>query len=164
MNVLSARLIFTAKCCCVATLFCFVLGIEAVAHERLVSPAFDPLDGYETRRLRVNLQYLQNTLEQLIVFVAAVIGLTLYSPDGTAMRSIVATTVVWILARFAFWIGYHRSAAMRSLGAPGVGMTLLILIYVVGRFGFEIAGIPGAVAPVAAFLLIEAFLFRATRG
>jgi hypothetical protein len=53
---------------------------------------------------------------------------------------------------------------MRSLGAPGVGMTLLILIYVVGRFGFEIAGIPGAVAPVAAFLLIEAFLFRATRG
>src|SRR5579864_9546023 len=65
MNMLSERLIFTAKCCCVATLFCFVLGIEAIAHERLVSRAFDPLDGYETRRLRVNLRYLQNTLEQL---------------------------------------------------------------------------------------------------
>jgi hypothetical protein len=163
MASLSARFVFTAKCFCVATLLCLVLGIEAVAHERLVSPAFDPLTGYETRRLRVNLRYLQNTLEQLIVFAAALIGLTSYSPDGGAMRAVVATTVVWILARFAFWIGYHRSAAMRSIGAPGVAMSLLILVYVVGRFGFEIAGIPGAIAPVAAFLLIEAFLFRATR-
>jgi hypothetical protein len=50
-------------------------------------------------------------------------------------------TVVWILARFAFWIGYHGSAAMRGIGAPGVAMTLLILIYVVSRFGFDLAGL-----------------------
>jgi hypothetical protein len=163
MEITSARMEFALKCCSVAALFCLVLGIEAVAHERLTSPAFDPLSGFETRRLRVNLRYLQNTLEQFLVFAVGLFGLSLYSADGVGMRAVEATTIVWILARFAFWIGYHYSAAMRGLGAPGVMMSLLVLIYVVARFGYEIAGLPGAIAPVLAFLLIEVFLFWATR-
>jgi hypothetical protein len=63
-----ARLVLALKCCCIAVLFCFLTGIEAVAHERLRSPAIDPLSGYETRRLTINLRYLQNTFEQLVVF------------------------------------------------------------------------------------------------
>src|SRR5215472_1802407 len=118
MDDLGGRMLFTLKCCCLAVLFCLVTGVEAVAHERLSSPAFDPLIGFETRRLRVNQRYLQNTLEQILVFTAGVFGLAAYSPDGAAMRAVLATTVVWMLARFAFWIGYHRSAAMRGLGAP----------------------------------------------
>ncbi|HVH78748.1 MAG TPA: hypothetical protein VM782_05115, partial [Stellaceae bacterium] len=55
MDDVLARLVLTLKCGCVAVLFSLVLGVEAVAHERLNSPAFDPLVGYETRRLRVNL-------------------------------------------------------------------------------------------------------------
>ena len=51
-----ARLAFAIKCCCVAILFSFVTAIEAVAHERLRSPAIDPLKGYETRRMRINLR------------------------------------------------------------------------------------------------------------
>src|SRR4051794_1343285 len=62
------RLLFAFKWWCLAVLFCFATGIDAVAHERLQSRAFDPLIGYETRRLRINLRYLQNTLEQLIIF------------------------------------------------------------------------------------------------
>src|ERR1700722_12719596 len=62
------RMIFTVKCCCAAVLFCLVTGVEAVAHERLSSPAFDPLSGFETRRLLVNQRYLQNTVEQVLVF------------------------------------------------------------------------------------------------
>jgi hypothetical protein len=41
MEVTPPRLVFSLKCCCVAILFCFVTGIEAVAHERLRSPAID---------------------------------------------------------------------------------------------------------------------------
>jgi hypothetical protein len=163
MENLSNRMLFALKCCCLAVLFCLVTGVEAVAHERLFSPAFDPLAGFETRRLRVNQRYLQNTLEQIIVFVAALFGLAAYSPDGSAMRAVLATTVVWILARFAFWIGYHRSAAMRGLGAPGMAVSMLVLLYVAGRIGFDVGGFIGATVPVAAFLAIEAFLFRATR-
>lgn len=162
MDSLGARLLLTLKCCCVAVLFSLVTGIEAVAHERLTSPAFDPLAGFETRRLRVNQRYLQNTLEQFIVFAVSLFGLAAYSPNGSAMRAVVATTVVWIVARAAFWIGYHRSAALRGLGAPGMGLSMIVLLYVVSRFGDEIAGTVGAAVPVIAFFAVEAVLFWGT--
>jgi hypothetical protein len=75
MDDLGARMLVALKCVAVATLFCFVAGIEAVAHERLQSNAFDPLQGHQTTRLRVNLRYLQNTLEQLVVFAVGLSGL-----------------------------------------------------------------------------------------
>ena len=163
MDSLGDRMLFTLKCCCLAVLFCLVTGVEAVAHERLSSPAFDPLSGFETRRLRVNQRYLQNTLEQILVFAAGLFGLAVYSPDGSAMRAVLATTVVWILARSAFWIGYHQSAAMRGLGAPGMALSMIVLLYIAGRIGYEVGGFVGAAVPIVAFLAIEAFLFRATR-
>jgi hypothetical protein len=79
------------------------------------------------------------------------------------MRAVLATAIVWTLARFAFWIGYHHSAAMRGIGAPGMMVSLLVLLYVGARIGFDGAGAAGAVAVVAAFLLIEAVLFWKTR-
>ena len=54
MESLEARMLVALKCVVAATLYCFVTGIEAVAHERLQSAAFDPLAGHESRRLRVN--------------------------------------------------------------------------------------------------------------
>ena len=107
--------------------------------------AFDPLAGFETRRLRVNQRYLQNTVEQIIVFAPALFGLAAYCSDGSSMRAVVATTVVWIVARAAFWLGYHRSAAMRGLGAPGMALSMIVLLYVTSRFGREIAGTAGAI-------------------
>ena len=163
MADLSARMLFCLKCWCVAVLFALAMGIEAVAHERLVSAAFDPLAGFTTRRLRVNQQYLQNTLEQTVVFAAALFGLAAYCPTGAAMRAVAATTVVWVLARWAFWIGYHRSAAMRGIGAPGMALSLIVLVYVSARFGADIAGRAGAIAVVAAFIVFETVLFWATR-
>jgi hypothetical protein len=163
MDTLGARMLFTLKCWAVAILLCLVTGVEAVAHERLVSPALDPLAGFETRRLRVNKQYLQNTLEQSVVFTAAMFGLAAYCPSGAAMRAVVATAVIWVLGRFAFWIGYHRSAAMRGLGAPSMALSMIVLIYVAWRFGDELAGPIGGAIPVALFLGIEAILFWATQ-
>jgi hypothetical protein len=162
MDSPGGRMLFALKCCCLAVLFCLVTGIEAVAHERLFSPAFDPLSGFETRRLRVNQRYLQNTLEQILVFAGGLFGLAAYSPDGSAMRAVLATTIVWILTRAAFWMGYHRSAAMRGLGAPGMALSVIVLLYVAARIGYEVGGFAGAAVPVVAFLAIEAFLFRTT--
>jgi len=159
-----ARMLFALKCVVVATLFCLVAGVEAVAHERLQSAAFDPLAGAGSRRLHVNLRYLQNTLEQTVVFAAAVFGLAAYAEGESGLRAVLAFTVVWIAARWAFWIGYHRSAAMRGLGAPGMALALVILIYVAWRIGLDIAGTAGGAAIVAAFLVLEAILFRTTRG
>jgi predicted lysophospholipase L1 biosynthesis ABC-type transport system permease subunit len=79
------------------------------------------------------------------------------------MRAVVATTVVWIVARAAFWLGYHRSAAMRGLGAPAMAISMIVLLYVAGRFGREIGGTVGAYVPIVAFIAIEAVLFWGTR-
>lgn len=163
LETVDARMVFALRCFCVAVLFCLVMGVEAIAHERLVSPAFDPFAGYETKRLRINQRYLQNTLEQIVVFGAALFGLAAYSPDGAAMRAVLATAVVWVLARFAFWVGYHRSVAMRGLGAPGMALNMIVLLYVACRFGLDIAGVAGAGLVVALFVAIEIFLFVVTR-
>jgi hypothetical protein len=163
MDDVAARMLVAVKCAVFATLFCLAAGIEAVAHERLQGPAFDPLAGFETRRLRVNLRYLHNTLEQLIVFVVGLFGLAAYMDTNGAMRALPALTIVWIANRYAFWIGYHRSAAMRGLGAPSIAIGLLMLLYVIARTGNDIGGAPGAAISVGAFLALEAFLFWKTR-
>ena len=151
------------KCTVVATLFCLVAGVEAIAHERLQSNAFDPLAGHQTERLRINLRYLQNTLEQLVVFAVGLFGLAAYIGSGEAMPALPATTAVWIVNRYAFWIGYHRSAAMRGLGAPSMAIGLIVLLYVVARIGDDLAGSAGAAIAIGAFLAIEAVLFWKTR-
>jgi hypothetical protein len=163
MDSLQARMLVALKCVALATLFCFVAGIETVAHERLQSNAFDPLQGHQTERLRVNLRYLQNTLEQLVVFAVGLFGLATFLDSGPAMRIVIASTVVWILNRFAFWIGYHRSAAMRGLGAPSMLIGLAMLLYVVARIGGDVAGTLGTIIAIALFLALEAVLFLKTR-
>jgi hypothetical protein len=40
---------------------------------------------------------------------------------------------------------------------------MILLIYVASRFGRDLAGFPGAIAPIAAFLALEAVLFWSTR-
>jgi hypothetical protein len=159
-----ARMLFALKCVIVATLFCLAAGVEAVAHERLQSAAFDPLAGAGSPRLQVNQRYLQNTLEQIVVFAAAVFGLAAYAEGESGLRAILAFTVVSIAARWALWIGYHRSAALRGVGAPGRALALIVLLYVAWRIGLDIAGTAGGVVIIAAFLILEAILFRATRG
>lgn len=158
-----ARLIVALKCACVAVLFCFVLGIEAVAHERLRSPAIDPLAGYTTRRMTINLRYLQNTLEQLLVFLPGLFGLAYYCDSGDAMRAVIATALVWIVGRFGFWIGYHQGALHRAAGAPGMVLGMLMLLYVVARFGYELAGWTGAILLLVLFAAGEAILVPTTK-
>ena len=124
------------QCCAVAALLTLVLGVEAVAHERLFTAAIDPLAGVETRRMRVNFRYLSNTLEQYVVFAAGLLALSLYA----SAKILVIVTVVWVVARWAFWIGYHKSPLMRGVGAPGMLQSMIVLLYVAYRFGSDAYG------------------------
>ena len=163
MEDVGARMLVALKCVVVATLFALVAGVEAVAHERLQSAAFDPLAGHQTKRIQVNLRYLQNTLEQTVIFAVALFGLAAYMTSGEAMRAVPAVTVIWVVNRYAFWIGYHRSAAMRGLGAPSMAVSLVVLLYVAARIGGDIAGSAGTIAILALFGAVEAVLFLKTR-
>jgi hypothetical protein len=146
-------------CCAVAALLTLVAGVEAVAHERLVTPAIDPLAGFETQRMRVNQRYLGNTLEQFVVFAAGLIGLAFY----TSPRLLMIVTIVWVMARWAFWIGYHRSPLLRGIGAPGMLQSILVLLYIAYHFGLDTYGQTAGIVLVAIFLAIEALLFWAVK-
>ena len=159
-----ARLVFTLKCSALVVLFTLVPGVSAVAHERLVSPAFDPLGGHDTPRMRVNHRYLQNTLEQTVIFLVGLFGLAIYMEDGNQMRAVLASAVVWTVGRLAFWAGYHVGSTWRVLGAPSMLLGQLVLGYVALRVGFDVAGEAGAWTVLAAYLLFEALLFWATRA
>ena len=53
---------------------------------------------------------------------------------------------------------------MRGLGAPGMLVGMLALIYVAMRVGHDLAGSLGEWAVLGAFLLFEALLFWKTRA
>lgn len=163
MESMGNRLAFALKCCCVAVLLCLFMGIEAVAHQRLNSAAIDPLQGAESSRMKVDLRYLQHTLEQLLLFIPGLLGLALYCTDGRTMRAVAATTVVWIVARYVFWIGYHKAPRFRAPGLVGMLQSALVLLYVCGRFGYELAGLPGTLVLLVLFAAIEARLVWLSR-
>ena len=147
------------QCCAIAALFTVVAGVEAVAHERLVTAAIDPLAGVETRRLRVNFRYLSNTVEQYIVFAAGLLALSAYA----SAKILVIVTIVWVLMRWAFWIGYHKSPLLRGIGAPGMVQSMIVLLYVASRFGTDAYGAMAGAALLAIFAIIEAILFWAVK-
>ena len=149
------RLRVAFQCCAVAALFSVVAGVEAVAHERLFTAAIDPLAGVETKRMRVNFRFLSNTLEQYVVFAAGLLALSLYA----SAKILVIVTIVWMLARWAFWIGYHRSPLLRGVGAPGMLQSMIVLLYVAYRFGTDSYGSAAGIALLAAFAILEAILF-----
>jgi len=61
-------------------------------------------------------------------------------------------------------MGYHRSAALRGLGAPGMMAGMLMLLYGVWRIGRDVGGTAAAVALIAGFLALEGVLFASTRS
>lgn len=147
--------VFALGCIGAALLLTLLAGIEAVAHERLFSAAIDPLAGADSQRLIVNQRYLQNTLEQSVVFAA---GLLLLAHYGS-IRAVAATAITWVLGRWAFWIGYHIGPMWRGLGVFSMFQSLVVLAYGAGCFGFELAGWTGVAAVLGPFAAIEAYLF-----
>jgi hypothetical protein len=145
--------------CAAAALLTLFVGVNSIAHERLVSPAIDPLAGHETQRMRINARYLSNTVEQFLIFAAGLLALSAYA----GARVIITAAIVWVLNRWAFWIGYHRNPLLRAYGAVGILQSLIILLYVSWRFGFEFFGWAGGAVLVGAFLLIEGILFGSLR-
>ncbi len=160
-----ARLFMALAWTGVAALFGPMMAVEAVAHERLQSDAFDPLAGHQTRRLQVNLRYLQSTLEQFILFAAGLLSLAaLDVPGGQASTKLSgALTLAWLVARYLFWAGYHRSAGMRVLGIIGLFLPLAMLAVASTLFADRLGGHVVAAAVVALLVALEAFLFRVTR-
>ena len=138
MEDLSARMLVALKCCALAALFCLFGGVEAVAHERLQSAAFDPLAGHETMRLRINKQYLQNTLEQAFIAVVAHLALATLVV-GPALSLIPVAVLLFAIGRIAFLRGYPKGAGSRAFGmVVTMFPTVLAYLWAIGLIGMEL--------------------------
>jgi uncharacterized MAPEG superfamily protein len=86
---------------------------------RYLTGVFDPLAGRDGRFLLLNQRVIGNTLEQMAVFVPALLALAA-GADGRAMPQVMALALVFALARLAFWVGYLLSPLLRG---PGMAAT-----------------------------------------
>lgn len=92
-----------------------IVAILVVARQRL-----DPemMLGYKIRpnsALDINTRFILNTAEQFVLFIVGQIGLMLYAPQQEA-RTLVSLTLLWVVGRILFWIGYHTNTLVRAFG------------------------------------------------
>ena len=153
-----ARLIFALKCWGIATLFCLILGIEAVAYERLGSSLISALGDGESLRLRINQRYLQQTIEQMLVFVPGLLMLAIYCDTGETMRLVEVATIMWMGARFVFWLNYHQDIQGGVPGMIGMLQNSIILLYGCARFSYDLWGMTGAILMVSLFICMKLYL------
>ena len=110
--------------------------LASVGNARFKSEAINPLLPTENPKVVVNGRVASNTLEQTFVFVVACAALgTLLQPHQ--LRLLLACTVVFILARVAFWVGYrihplYRAAGMAATSYLNIGL-LAFSVYLMLR-------------------------------
>lgn len=109
------RLAYAAKCEFFAGLM-LLFGVIAVAGQRFFS---DKAREGQTEGLSpsitINLRYIQNTVEQLILLVITHMAYAATADSGE-MKLIPLLVSLFIVGRLCFWIGYHQNALSRSFG------------------------------------------------
>lgn len=99
----------------------FVL-VFSVGNARFTSEGIDPLQGKDPHFVVVTNRVLTNTTEQTFIFVLAGMALLALLPIEK-LGAIPAFAVLFVVARFVFWLGYLRQALLR---APGMALTIQI--------------------------------------
>lgn len=92
-----------------------VIGICIVAAQRLDPNMWVGRTAKPNSALDINTKFILNTFEQYIAFFVAQAGLALYCPPEEA-RSLVLLTILFVLGRILFWVGYHKNPYLRAFG------------------------------------------------
>lgn len=116
-------------------MFSMVAGIALVMKQRISTEAINPLAGVDDQhqRMRVFKQYLQNTLEQLVLYMIAHLAFAaVIEPGYLKLEPFFAG--IFVAGRVLFLVGYLVDPIWR---APGFGLTyyptLLLGLYVAYR-------------------------------
>ena len=108
----SWRLAYALKCEVFAAL-CLLAGVGRIANRRFFNP--DAIGGGADPSIEIDLRYLQNTLEQLVLAIVAHLALVLVVPDDS-IRAVAILVMLFVIGRVTFWIGYHISGPARAFG------------------------------------------------
>jgi hypothetical protein len=94
---------------------------------RFAAGAFDPLAGRDGRLLAVNQRVIANTLEQMALFVPALLAWAAGAAPGE-MRWVIALGPVFAASRLVFWAGYVIDPMARAAGmAPSFVAALMAI-------------------------------------
>jgi hypothetical protein len=147
-----------------ASVLTLLLMTESIAHERLVSDSFNPLAQRDSQRLQINQRVLQNTLEQLPLFGVGIAMICWLYPPELAFHAALAATIVWILSRWAFWIGYHIGPQHRIAGLVGSAQSMIVLLGTLAVLGWRLGGYLGATFVISVFSIGELIIINGLRG
>ena len=92
-----------------------VLAIAIVAAQRLNPDMWVGQKVRPNSSLAINTRFILNTVEQFILFLVGLSGISLYAPLLEA-RTVPILTVIFLAGRILFWVGYHRNPYMRAFG------------------------------------------------
>jgi hypothetical protein len=97
-----------------------------VGNDRFLSEAIDPTLHKESLATQINGRVVDNTLQQSMLFLVGTLALSV-NLSGPQMRAIPTATLVFVVARVAFWVGYrihplYRAFGMAATGYLNVGM------------------------------------------
>lgn len=108
------RLAYAAKWVALAAAPLFI-AIIAIGNGRFLSEAIDPMAGRESRAMIINGRVADNTLQQFVLFAAASFAVAA-GASGDQLGLISAAAILFVICRFAFWIGYRIDPMQRAAG------------------------------------------------
>jgi hypothetical protein len=92
-----------------------IVGICVVSAQRLDPTMWVGRMAKPNSALDINTRFILNTFEQFTAYLVAMALVALYSPAEEA-RALPILTILFVLGRTLFWIGYHKNPYLRAFG------------------------------------------------
>lgn len=123
-----SRVLFAFRCQVIPAI-ALLFGIGLVANSRFLTDAINPITGVGNERFQIYLRYLQNTLEQFVLFSSGTTILASYLKP-TQIKLVPTLAVLFLASRILFLIGYLRHPLYRAAGmAATMYPTIFVLLY-----------------------------------
>jgi hypothetical protein len=135
-DALAERLAYALEANVVAIVPFFIMLIS-IGNSRFLSAAIDPTRQAESKSMLIDGRVADNTLQQNFVFAIATLALSTIVAVNH-LQVVWACTIVFVIARGAFWLGYRINPLYRAPGMSGsaymnLGMILYILFHALTR-------------------------------
>jgi len=111
----------------------FFVMLITIGNSRFLSEAIDPTRRAESAPMQIDGRVAENTLQQNFVFAVASLALSTTVPLHH-LQVVWACAIVFVLARFVFWLGYRINPLYRAPGmSASAYMNLGMILYVLFR-------------------------------
>lgn len=109
----------------------FFVMLITIGNSRFLSEAIDPTRRAESGPMQIDGRVADNTLQQNFVFAVTSLALSVTVPSHY-LQVVWACAIVFVVARFVFWLGYrinplYRAPGMSATAYLNLGMILYVL-------------------------------------